>query len=211
LLFGAVKREEPIPLLEPLSVIITVSGPLEPVMVRRKSRVAGIWANAAAVEIDQAPTFYAVATTRPMNQVLSEVEDLRWNISIPRAIRSVGAPMDVMDSQAFSEALIRIRTREDAYQMRPNTVAFFEQTLFKTSITLPANLTEGDYKVSLYLTRDRKVVANHSTNLFVRKVGLERFLFRLAHDRPAVYGVMALFIALVAGWLASAVFRFLRS
>ena len=180
-------------------------------MVRRKARVAGIWVNTAAVEVDRAPSFYAVATTRPIDQILSAVEDLRWNISIPRAIRSVGAPMDVMDSQSFTEALIRIRTREGAYQMRPNTVAFFQQTLFKTSITLPANLTEGDYKVSLFLTRDRKVVAQHSTNLFVRKVGLERFLFNLAHERPLVYGILSLVIAIAAGWGASAVFRYLRS
>jgi uncharacterized protein (TIGR02186 family) len=210
ILFGAVKREEPINLLYPLSVIITVSGPLQPVTVRRKARVAGIWANTAAVEVDAAPSFYAVATTRPLDQALSNTEDLRWKISIPRAIRSVGAPATVRDSPVFTQALIRIRLKNGAYQMNENTIAFFDQTLFSTSVTLPANLIEGDYRVSLYLTRNREVIAYDTTTLFVRKVGLERWLYRLAHDRPLVYGLMSIFIAIAAGWIASAIFKRVR-
>ncbi len=211
ILFGAVKRESPISILEPLSVIITVAGPSRPITVRRKERVAGIWVNTDAVEVDLAPSFYAIATSRPIDQILSDTEDLRYKISIPRLIRSVGAPMTVMDSPAFTEAVIRIRVANGAYQMRPNTVAFFDQTLFKTSVTLPANLTEGDYKVTLYLTRNKKVVTTYTTNLGVKKVGLERFLYRLAHDRPLVYGLMSIAIAIAAGWGASAVFRYFRN
>lgn len=210
LLFGAVRREEPINQLDPLSVIITVAGPSQSVTVRRKARIAGIWVNTDAVEVDRAPAFYAVATTRPLKQALTETEDLRWRITIPRAIRSVGAPATVMDSPAFSDALIRIRMRDGSYQVNENTIAFFDQTLFKTAVTLPANLIEGDYRVSLFLTRGGRVVAHDATTLLVRKVGLERWLYRLAHDRPLVYGVMAIVIAIVAGWIASAVFRRVR-
>lgn len=210
ILFGAVKRETPISITEPLSVIITVAGPSKPVTVRRKEKVAGIWVNTDAVEIDLAPSFYAIATSRPLNQILSDTEDLRYKISIPRAIRSVGAPQTVADSYAFTDALMRIKAANGSYQARPNTVAFFDQTLFKTSVTLPANLTEGTYKVTLYLTRDRKVVTSYTTNLAVQKVGLERFLYRLAHDRPLVYGLLSIFIAIAAGWGASAIFRYFK-
>ncbi len=210
ILYGAVKRETPISITEPLSVIITVAGPSKPVTVRRKEKVAGIWINTDAVEIDSAPSFYAIATSRPLNQILSDTEDLRYKISIPRAIRSVGAPQTVMDSHAFTDALMRIKAANGSYQARPSTVAFFDQTLFKTAVTLPANLTEGTYKVTLYLTRDRQVVTSYTTNLAVQKVGLERFLYRLAHDRPLVYGLLSIFIAIAAGWGASAIFRYFK-
>ncbi|MGL4278856.1 MAG: TIGR02186 family protein, partial [Albidovulum sp.] len=77
LIYGAVKREEAIPQDSRLDVIITVEGPSEPVVVRRKSRSMGIWVNTAGVEIDRAPSFYAVATSRPLADVLSQTEDLR--------------------------------------------------------------------------------------------------------------------------------------
>lgn len=211
LIFGAVKRESPIPEGAPLQVIVAVAGPSRPVVVRRKERRMGIWVNADAVEIDAAPSFYAVATSAPFADVLREVEDLRHKISIPRAIRSVGAPMDVTDAESFTEALIRIRTRKGLYQVMEGAVEVSEQTLFRTRIALPANLTEGDYRARIFLTRDGAVVDAFETGIPVRKVGLERWIFTLAHERPLAYGLLSLGLAIAAGWLASAVFRYLRS
>lgn len=208
LIFGAVKREAPIPQTSPLHVIVTVAGPSEPVTVRRKDRRFGIWINTDAVEVDAAPTFYAVATSGAWDEVLSNVEDLRNRVSIPNAIRSVG--VGIAESDAFIEALIRIRSRADSYQLLLGEVEVSEDTLFRTSIALPANLTEGDYVARFFLTRDGQVLDVHETVIDVRKVGLERFLFSLAHDRPLIYGLMSLAIAIAAGWGAAAVFRFIR-
>jgi uncharacterized protein (TIGR02186 family) len=210
LIYGAVKREEPILLDPPLEVVITVAGPSRPATVRRKERVAGIWVNTDAVDIDRAPSFYAVATSGPLDEVLRDTEDLRHEISIPRAIRSVGAPPEIEDAAAFTEALIRIRTREGLYRTAEGAVELTEQTLFSTAIDMPANLTEGDYATRIFLTRDGAVVAQFETFIGVRKVGLERFLFTLSREQPLVYGLLSLAIAIAAGWGASAGFRALK-
>lgn len=210
LVFGAVKREEPIPSADPLEVIIAVQGPKEPLMIRRKEKKFGIWINSDAVEIDLAPSFYAISTSGPFTEILSDIEDLRYKVSIPRAIRSVGAPMTVTDSQSFTEALIRIRSKNGLYQLNENSVSVDQQTLFRTSITLPANLTEGDYFTRIFLTRGGKVVSSFEAELDVRKVGLEKFLFNLSRQRPLVYGIMSLAIAIIAGWGASAIFQVFR-
>lgn len=208
LIFGAVKRESPIPTDGPLQVIVTIAGPSEPVTVRRKERRFGIWVNSAAAEVDAAPTFYAVATSGPWTEVISAVEDLRYKVSIPQAIRSVG--LGVAGAEDFVEALIRIRSSENRYQLLMNEVEVTEETLFRTSIALPANLTEGDYVARFFLTRDGEVLDLHESRIAVRKVGLERFLFTLAYDQPLAYGLMSLAIAIAAGWGASAVFRLIR-
>jgi uncharacterized protein (TIGR02186 family) len=209
LIFGAVKREVPIPEV-PLDVVITVAGPSLPVTVRRKERVFGIWINTDMVDLDAAPTFYAVATSGPLDQVLTETEDLRHRVSIPRAIRSVGAASMAEDVESFTEALIRVRERKDAYQLLENRVALDEQTLFRTAISLPANLTEGAYRTRIFLTREGRVVSQFETVIDVRKVGLERWLYTLSRQQPLAYGLMSLAIAIAAGWGASAAFRVLR-
>lgn len=209
LVFGAVKREAPISEV-PLDVIVAIAGPSKPVVVRRKERRFGIWVNTDAVEIDAAPSFYAVATTGPLGEVLSNVEDLRHKVSIPRAIRSVGAPGTVKDAQSFTDAVIRIRQDNGAYKMQEGGVALDEQTLFRTSISLPANLTEGDYATRIFLTRQGRVVSDFETVINVRKVGLERWLFTLSREQPMLYGLMSLAIAIAAGWGASAAFQVLR-
>ncbi|MEP1355867.1 MAG: TIGR02186 family protein [Tateyamaria sp.] len=211
LVFGAVKREVPVPDGPELEVIITVAGPSVPVMVRRKDKRVGIWVNTDAVEVDRAPSFYAVATSGLLRDVLRDTEDLRYQISVPRAIRSVGAPMSITDAPAFTEALIRIRSDASLYQLRENQVAVDEQTLFRARIELPAALTEGAYATRIFLTRDGQVVSSYETSIDVRKVGLERWLFSLSRQQPIIYGLMSLAIAIFAGWGASAAFSLLRN
>ncbi|MCE8007252.1 TIGR02186 family protein [Aestuariivita sp.] len=211
IIFGAVKREEPIPDGPELDVIITLVGPSEPVMVRRKANRFGIWINTDAVEVDAAPSFYAVASSGPLDQVLTAVEDLRHKISINRAIRSVGAPETISDTSSFTEALIRIRSENGLYQRLDDQVVVDQQTLFRTSISMPANLTEGDYAARIFLARGGAVLSQFETTIDVRKVGLERWLFTLSRQQPLVYGLMSLAIAIAAGWGASAAFRLLRN
>jgi uncharacterized protein (TIGR02186 family) len=208
LVFGAVKRDAPAPANDPLDVIITVSGPLTPVMVRRKERFFGLWVNRDAVAVDAAPSYYAVATTGPLADVLSDTEDLRHRITIPRAIRSVGSA--IAGTEDFTEALIRIRAGEGLYRVMENQVLFTEETLFRVEMALPANLIEGNYDTRIFLTRDGRVVDSYETQIVVRKVGLERWLFNLSQDMRLTYGVLALAIAIIAGWSASAAFQALR-
>jgi uncharacterized protein (TIGR02186 family) len=141
---------------------------------------------------------------------LSDTQDIRHRISIPRAIRSVGAPAQITNSETFTDALIRIKTKSDQYQLNEGTVSVDDQTLFRTSIALPAALTEGDYKTRIFLMRGGEVVAQYETSIYVRKVGMERWLFTLSREQSFVYGLLSLAIAILAGWGASAVFGLFR-
>mgnify|MGYP001820970851 FL=1 len=209
LIFGAVKREAPIASDPPLEVIVTVEGPSVPVSVRRKEKRFGIWINTDMVEVDSAPSFYAVATSSDWRSTIRDTEDLRHRVSIPRAIRSVGATIE--GTADFTEALIRIRRKAGLYQTNIGAVNLSEATLFDTSVQLPANLHEGDYRARFLLTRGGKVIDTHETTILVQKVGLERMLFRLSRDEPLLYGLLSLAIAIAAGWTASAAFRFIRN
>jgi uncharacterized protein (TIGR02186 family) len=210
LVYGAVKRNAPAP-DEPIEVIITVEGPATPVTIRKKERRLGIWINTDAVEVDAAPSFYAVATTGPLRQILSETEDLRHRVTLPRVIRTVGAATEAGGPDAFIDAMQRIRLAESRYKVLQGAVEFTEQTLFRADIVLPSNLTEGEYRVRIFLTRDGRVVDVQNRVVGVRKEGLERLLFNLSREQPLIYGLLSLFMAAGAGWAASAGFRILRS
>lgn len=210
LIYGAVKREAPIPKGAPLQVIVTVEGPSTPVIVRRKDRVAGIWVNNAEVRVDSAPSFYAVATTGPLSEILSDTENLRHRITIERAIRAVGITGEADKADAFVQAMLRVRSNEDRYRVLERAVQLTDDTLFRTDVVLPSNLTEGEYTVRLFLLRDGKVVATQDRVIRVRKEGLERFIFTMAHDQPLLYGLLSLVLAGIAGWAASAAFRLIR-
>jgi uncharacterized protein (TIGR02186 family) len=210
LIYGAVKRDTPAPSGARLEVIVTVEGPSVPLVIRRKEQVAAIWVNAASVKVDAAPSFYAVATTGPMAEILRGTDDLRHKITLPHAIRAVGIAAEAEGSKEFVQALQRIRNADDTYRLEEGTVQLVEETLFRADVSLPANLIEGNYRVRMFITRDGRVLDTVERIIGVRKAGLERTLFVMAHEQPFLYGVISLILAAVAGWAASAGFRLLR-
>jgi hypothetical protein len=52
-----------------IQIVVTIAGPSEPISVHRKSKVLGIWMNTDTVEVDAAPSFYAVATSSVFHQL----------------------------------------------------------------------------------------------------------------------------------------------
>lgn len=210
-IYGAVKREAPIPEGPPLDVVISVTGPSTPVVVRRKTREFGVWVNGPGLHVDAAPSVYAVATTRPLAEVLSATDDLRHRVGLAglgQVIRLVDAPRWLGDMrQDYLDAVIRLRRAQGVYYELIGGVTVAEETLFQTRIELPARLVEGDYRARIFLTRNREVIDSFETSIAVRKVGIEQWIDTMAHEQSALYGILSIVVALLAGWAASAVFR----
>nr|WP_281494097.1 TIGR02186 family protein [Jannaschia sp. S6380] len=210
LIFGAIRREAPRRFDSKMAIIVTVAGPPESVVVRRKERRLGIWVNTASVEMAGVPSFYSIASSIPLAEALTPEADARWHITTASALRGPSMATTPGGDPDFLEALIRVNRASGAYGRVEGAVALRDGTLFSTEIALPADLTEGNYDARIFLTRDGEVVDSYATSLYVSKVGLERWIYALAHDQPLIYGLLSLFIAIVAGWLASAIFRFVR-
>ena len=210
LIFGAVKHQSEASSEGDLDVVVTIASPRIPVTVRRKEKRLGIWVNVDALEVDLAPSFYAVATTRPFDEVVSKASDLWHQISVRQLIRAVSVPLAVENPEEFTEALVRVRENDGLYQTLSGAVILQDQTLFSTSVSLPSNLVEGAYTARIFLMNDGDVVSEYQASIDVRKVGMERWLYNLAHERPVVYGLLSLAIAIFAGWAAAAAFRAVR-
>lgn len=208
LIYGAVRREAPIPQDSRLDVIVTIEGPSRPVTIRRKENIGGIWVNASSLSLGQAPSFYAVSTTSALADALTPQADATHRISVDRAIRA--GREDRPEETPYLAALMRLRGQDGLYQVNEGAVSLAQDTLFSTSVRLPAQLVEGNYRLRIFLTRAGQVITAQDQVILVRKVGLERAAYRLSQDRPLIYGFLALMIAVFVGWGVSALFRLLR-
>lgn len=208
-IYGAVKRLASAPDVDsPLDIIVAIAGPSTSVEVRKKERQSGIWVNGPGVRVDSAPSFYAVATTRPVRDILSYTDELRYRIGLEHVINLIDPPdWARAEREDYRLAVARIREDEGLYSIRPNTVKLVENTLFETRIELPADLTEGDYEARIFLLRDKSVVDIYEETIEVRRAGFGRLIYGAAQDYPAIYGLLSIAVALLAGWLASAFFR----
>ncbi len=188
-------------------VAVVVTGPRGPVTVRRKDRVAGVWLNTQSVVFTQVPSFYAVATSRPMEDFLSPLLLERHEVGAGRLRLEPAADLPPAQVEAFRDALVRNKRAEGLYAMEAGDVTFLGERLFRTNLYFPANVPTGLYTVEAFLIRDGEVVSAQTTPLVVSKVGFSAEVFEFARGQPFAYGVAAVAGALAAGWLAGAIFR----
>lgn len=200
LLFGAKTGEG--------DVVVVVRGPEEDPVVRRKERVLGVWVNNDRVAFKGVPSYYWYASNVPLEGILPADELARFQIGnddlVVEAIDDSANPAKVL---AYRDALIRAKIRQGLYPAEPGSLSFVNNVLFRTNIRFPSNVSVGEFAIETYLVHDKKIVANHTTLLNVRKFGLEATIYNFAHDQGLLHGIVAVIIACFAGWLANAAFR----
>ena len=186
-------------------IVVVVRGPDEPMTVRRRDRIAGVWVNSDAARFEGLPAYYYLASTEPIARIASREALARYGIGLqalkPSAIGSHHDP------EPFRQAAIRYHKRVGLYAESPGSIDFLSETLFRTRVPVPAGVTRGQYNVEVYLFRDGEVVSAQSTPLFVDATGLERRLYNLAHNAPLSYGILCVLMAMLLGWISSVLFR----
>ncbi len=189
-------------------VIVVVRGPARDETVRRKKRIVGVWVNRDQIAFEQVPSFYVVASNRPLNDFITPELRLDNQIGVSSLeLKPKDKSLDPIEVARFRDALVRGKQKLGLYGQRPGNVTFLGNRLFRTTINFPANVATGTYGIDVYLVRDNKIVSWKTTLMTVRKFGFEAGVFDFAHRHALAYGVLAILIAAMAGWLASAVFR----
>lgn len=199
LLFGAVDGEG--------DVIVTVRGPEGDVVVRRKSQVNGMWINTQSVTFGAVPGYYAVAATKPIEEIITPPVAEREQIGAGRLRLQPEANIPPERVELFRRALLRNMERSGLFQPRTATIRFLGQRLFRADIVFPANVPTGLYTVNVYLVKGGQVVSAATTPLSVSKIGLSAEIFDFAQNRGFSYGLIAVAFAGFAGWAASRLFQ----
>ncbi len=205
LLFGTIRSDASFEGKEEGDIIVVVRGPQRDIIVRKKERVAGIWANTQSVELRKVPGFYASASNRAVEKITTSSTLDRLRIGPNRLV--FFSEDSKSKTRDFREAVIRQQSSSELYTSAQNTVLFLGPSLFRTTIHFPANVPVGNYTAEFYLFRDKELISAQSSPLFIKKFGLGRRIFDFAQTYPALHGFAAIIIALIAGWIASAAFR----
>ena len=183
-------------------IVVAIRGPKKNYIVRKKEEIGGIWINKARVRLNDIPSYYALATSRPLN----EIEDKRLFDTL--GIGNVNLLSTINPSYAdFTNAFLDHQQKLQLYFPEPYTLSFMGETLFKTVIEFPDNIPPGAYVAEIYLLSDSQIVGMQAIPITVKKVGLDGFLNNYAHKHPFLYGITAVVMALSAGWFAGRLFE----
>lgn len=189
-------------------VVVVLEGPPRPTVVRKKNRVLGMWINTESVAFKDVPASYSLAMTRQPQDITDAASYRRLalrsnNLFLPPLTPNV-------DETTLEEFSIALRERKNAaglYSERIGGVQFLSQSLFRATLYLAPHVPVGTHRARAFLFRNGVFVKETSTGLTIRKAGLEQRLFEFAHNDGFTYGVLAVLLAMVTGWLGSIIFR----
>jgi uncharacterized protein (TIGR02186 family) len=192
----------------PGEIVVVVQGPAARETVMRKERFLGLWLNTGRMRFDDVPAYYFIAASAPLQRLLAragggEILSLEDRLSTIRPVRH-RTPAQLAE---FRQGLVEVKRREDLYPANFGQVTVQAGRLFRAELPFPSRLPEGVYDVRTYLLRDGKVVSAVSRPLPVGKVGFSAQLAGWAGTEGPFYGLGAIMMALVLGWLGGAVMR----
>jgi uncharacterized protein (TIGR02186 family) len=211
-IFGAVDNsQQPSAESGYYDVVIVVEGVPSRVVARKKNNVAGLWLNTSSATFDLVPSYYAIASTRPIDEIVpDEFRALHGigfdHLRMPLAFDQAHA-LSTEDVKQFRDAVIRLKRKEGLYVETQYGVVFIGRSLFRASIELPANVTVGPFDTRVYLFRDQKLLSQYSVRLNLEREGVERHIHAFAFRYPTLYGIFTVAVAVAAGLFASTIFR----
>ena len=209
-LFGSVEKDASTPANRNYDLVVTVAGPRADMVTRRKERRFGIWINTDSRQFLQVPAYLAIFSDRPIDAIASPEVQRRQQLGMNNVVltQRVGTDYaDVVPNDPFRSAFVRLRSQHGLYRESSSAVTFLTPTLFRTGITLPAEVPIGAYTVDIKLFSDGQLVTRTETAFEIVKVGFEQFVATTSRQNGFAYGLATVAMALMTGWMASIVFR----
>ncbi|MCJ2183900.1 TIGR02186 family protein [Novosphingobium sp. 1949] len=206
LLFGAVLTPEGSRAAQDYDIVVVLKGPTQSIVLREKQKIAGIWVNAASTEFRSAPSYYAVASTRPIDQIVDEKTAAIYELGLKWLQLSPIGAIDPEEQARFAAGLVERNRDAGLYREDEGGVSVSEQVLYQARIRLPSQVPTGKYTAETFAIADGRVVASASSDVEVRKLGIERAIANFSENYGLAYGLLAVFISIGMGWLAGRLF-----
>lgn len=206
LLYGAILAPDGTRAGRDYDIVVVLKGPTNPVKLREKRKFAGIWLNADSVELHSVPSYFAVASTRPIDTIVDSKTAAIYELGLPWLQLSPTGTIDPVAQSHFAAGLVDLMSRKGLYQQNEGAVTVKEQVLYQAHIALPSSVVTGRYTAETFAITHGRVVASAVSNVEVRKLGLDGVVANFAEDYSFLYGLLAIALAVIMGWLAGRVF-----
>ena len=209
LLFGAILEPDGRRAGRDYDIVVVLKGPTQPIRLREKEKIFGIWVNAESTAFRSAPSYFAVASSRPVEDIVDERTAAIYELGLDFLQLSPIGSIDPVEEARFTAGLVDMRQREGLYRQDPGGVTISEQVLYQARIALPSNVQTGRYTAETFAITRGRVIASASAEVEVRKVGFERLVADFSEENSFWYGLIAVAMSVGMGWVAGRLFAFI--
>ncbi len=191
----------------PAEIVVVVKGPSESVLMRQKAKVAGIWVNAHSTHLRSAPSFYAIASARPIASIVDARTRAIFELGLDSLQLSPASGAPPEEQRRFSEGLVDLRRRSGLFYEAPDAVEITDGVLYRANVRIPARVPVGRFTAETFLIQDGRVLAAAVREIDIRKSGFERFVAYAAENASLLYGLVAVALSVALGWAAGTLWR----
>ena len=191
-------------------IVVVLKGPAEQIRIREKARLLGvIWVNADSTAYRSVPSFYAMASSRPIGDIVDPTTAAIYELGLPYLQLSPSGQIDPEEQARFSAGLVDLRQRQGLYAQDEAGVTISEGVLYRADIPIPSNVVAGRYVAETFAIKDGRVMASATSQVEVFKEGFELGVEEASNDIPLWYGLFAVGLSIFMGWAAGRVFTYI--
>ena len=206
LLFGAILSRDGTRAARDYDIVVILKGPTQSIVVREKAKVAGMWLNADSTEFRSAPSYYAIASSRPIADIVDDKTAAIYELGLKWLQLSPIGAIDPPEQMRFSTGLVDLNQRGGLYREAQGGVSVKEQVLYQARIFLPSSVPIGTYTAETLAVSNGRIVASARSKVEVRKLGFERVVAEFSENQSFMYGLLAVVVSVAMGWIAGRLF-----
>jgi uncharacterized protein (TIGR02186 family) len=206
MLFGAILTPEGTRAGQDYDIVVVLEGPVSPVVLREKQKIAGIWVNAQSTTLRSLPSFYAVASSRPIRDIVDERTAAIYEIGLDALQLSPTDSIDGAAKEHFNKGLVNLMRSKGLFRQDEHAVSLKSQVLYQARIPMPSSVQPGSYTAETFAIQRGRVVASAITRVDVSKQGMERAIYNYSRHQAFAYGLLVISLSVLMGWAAGRLF-----
>ena len=190
-------------------IIIVVTGPKGLVTVQKKEKVLGVWVNTQKINYINAPKYLNILSNRDINDILNQRTRKIAEIGLNNLNVRIqpGKVVSKEKEKIWRKALTRNMLKSKLWSLNENSVYLNKNALFRSYLTLPSNVPTGIFNVKILHYRNNKLISKETSTINVLKSGISAEIYNIAQNYSTLYGIFAVLLAVLIGWITNLIFR----
>ena len=188
-------------------IIVVVSGQKGNIKVDKKEKKIGIWMITESIKFLNVPKYYYIASNRKIEEITNKTEIKKRKLDL-NSFELKNNKIDYKNlDKKWYEALKRNMKKKQFWKIEENSIKLNKNTLFRKTLSLPSNVSTGMYNVKILHYRKGNLISQEESKIKIDKTGISANIYDIAQNFSAIYGIIAVIVALFFGWFTNFIFR----
>ncbi len=184
--------------------VVIIKDEAEKLTLRRKGKVKGLfWMNVGEITFEPVPKVFMVFSNKPLDEILDKSEQEQYDIGYAALFHEVhveGVPQS--EREKWIKEFIKFKENLKLYREKFNAIKVEKEgsgSRYLFDMHWPYQAVPGVYTATVYAIQNDRVIGTCTKVIRVEKVGLLKKITQLAFEKPALYGIISIVIAIIAG------------